>query len=304
MKKTPLRLLVYRVLEGGKPYRVSKTFEVVLISLILINVVSVILESVTWLKNDYSIVFAWIERVSVCFFTLEYILRVWTCVENAKYRGRFGRFKYMVSFMAMIDLLAVLPSYMIFINFDLRIIRMLRMFRLLRVFKLGAYVGAIRLMTETLQKKKEQLLISLMFMLVMLFIVSSLMYYLEHDAQPEAFGSIPESVWWGVATLTTVGYGDVYPITGLGRFFGGLIALLGIGMFALPAGILASGLSEAFEQHDKIKEKKKILAKQGKAIPDMKESVELLAELEELSKEDYKYCPHCGKELPHPNGHG
>lgn len=124
----------------------------------------------------------------------------------------------------------------------------LRLFRLLRVLKIGRYSQSVALMAHVVRRKRSDLTVTALLLFVMLVIAASLMYYAEHDAQPEAFGSIPAAMWWGVATFTTVGYGDVYPITPLGRILGSFIAILGIGIFALPAGILASGFSEERER--------------------------------------------------------
>jgi len=145
----------------------------------------------------------------------------------------------------MIDLFAILPFYLpMIIPLDLRFIRAVRLFRLFRLFKLGRYSKALLLLKKVLKEKKEELILIIFVVILLLIIFSSLMYFIEKEAQPEAFSSIPEAMWWGIITLTTVGYGDVYPITPLGKIIGALIAFLGIGIFALPAGILASGLVE------------------------------------------------------------
>ena len=135
------------------------------------------------------------------------------------------------------------PSfYLPFImSIDGRILRLLRLFRLVRIFKMGRYSTAFRMIANVLNRRKEELLVTLTIVLLVLVLASSLMYYVEHEVQPEAFSSIPATMWWGVATLTTVGYGDVYPITSIGRVLGAFIAIMGVGIFALPAGIIASG---------------------------------------------------------------
>lgn len=148
----------------------------------------------------------------------------------------------------MIDLFAILPFYLPVFGIDLRFVRALRLMRLLRLLKLGRYSESIRTLGRVITYKKEQLISTLIALLIMLTVASSLMYYAEHEAQPEAFSSIPSAMWWGVATLTTVGYGDVYPVTALGRFLGTLVAMLGIGIFALPAGIIASGFEEEIQK--------------------------------------------------------
>jgi voltage-gated potassium channel len=129
----------------------------------------------------------------------------------------------------------------------------MRIFRLLRIFRLAKYIKALQIIKNVLKQKREELFISLVFVTFMLVMASCLIYYVENEAQPEAFSSIPAAMWWGAATLTTVGYGDIYPVTPLGRFLGSIIALLGVGLFALPTGILASGFSEQMSRKDKKK---------------------------------------------------
>jgi len=147
--------------------------------------------------------------------------------------------------MALIDLFAILPFYLpMLIPVDLRFLRALRLFRLLRLLKMGRYSNAMRVVGSILKRKRPELVVIFVIILVLLIISSSLMYYVENVAQPEKFGSIPETFWWSICTLTTVGYGDVTPVTPFGKVCAGFIALLGIGMFALPAGILASGFEE------------------------------------------------------------
>lgn len=123
-------------------------------------------------------------------------------------------------------------------------LRGLRIFRIFRLFKIARYLNALTLIRKVFAKKKEELVISPFATIFLLLITSTIMYYIENEVQPENFSSIPETMWWGIATLTTVGYGDVYPFTPLGKFLGGIIAIIGVGLFALPAGILASGFSD------------------------------------------------------------
>ena len=144
--------------------------------------------------------------------------------------------------MAVIDLLAILPFYLpMFIPIDLRFLRMLRLTRVLRVFKLNRYSKALNSISGVMRNKKDELLTTVFLMTFIIVISSTLIYYIEHEYQPEAFPNIVESFWWAIATLTTVGYGDVFPITGLGKVLASVIALSGIGLVALPTGIISSG---------------------------------------------------------------
>ncbi len=227
-------------------------FDFFIMALIVVNVVAVMLETVQTIASPYEPYFRAFEIFSVIVFTTEYALRLWACTCDPRYAGAIkGRIRFALSPMAIIDLLAILPFYLEFAALDLRFVRSLRLFRLFRVFKLARYSASMRTLVRVLDSKKEELFITLFVVLVMLVFSSSAMYYAENEAQPDKFDSIPSSLWWGVATLTTVGYGDVFPITPLGKLLGGLIAVLGVGIFALPTGILASGFAEEIQRNKK-----------------------------------------------------
>jgi voltage-gated potassium channel len=175
-------------------------------------------------------------------FTLEYALRVWSCVEGLRYRQPWrGRLRFIFSALALIDLLAVLPFYLSMGLLDLRFLHLVRRLRLLKVTR---YVRALHVIGQVGRRERAELLVTLGMIGLILLLVSSVMYSIESEAQPAKFGSIPDTMWWGVATLTTVGYGDVYPITPAGKVFSSLIAVLGLGLFAIPTGILASGFKQ------------------------------------------------------------
>jgi voltage-gated potassium channel len=221
--------------------------EIFLVVLIILNVTCLILETVQTLQDDFHTFFYYFDVTSVIIFTAEYVLRVWSITEEERYADPVsGRIKYMLSPIALCDLLSILPFYLPFIHADLRSLRLFRFLRLLRVFKLARYVKALASIRNVLIDKRHELLVSFVLMLFVLIISSALMFSVEHDAQPEKFSSIPATMWWGIATLTTVGYGDVYPITSLGKLLGGAITLVGIGLFAVPTAIIASGFSENF----------------------------------------------------------
>ena len=245
---------VFETLEKGTgDDKLSKRFDIFIMTLIILNVILVILETVEPIYLKYKHGLDLFEAVSVIIFTIEYLARVWTCTFMEKYQHPFwGRIRYIFSWVALIDLFAILPFYLpLVLAMDGRFMRILRLFRLVRLFKMGRYSTAFGLITKVFKRRKEELVISLTFLLVMLIFASGLMYYIEHEAQPEAFSSIPETMWWGVATLTTVGYGDVYPVTALGRFLGAIIAILGVGLFALPAGIIAAGFESELSKKRK-----------------------------------------------------
>ena len=252
-----LQLRVYDILvETEDDELIDRIVAVFLMILILINTVAVVLETVDELNEQYSAIFWSLEIVSVAIFTIEYFLRLWVAPLDPRYAKPFwGRVRYAFSLVAIIDLLAILPTFLpLIFPVDLRIIRFLRVFRLFRLFKMSRYVESLNTLDDVARSKKEELLVTLVMILMLLLFSSSLMYLVEHEAQPDKFPNIPSAMWWGVATLTTVGYGDVFPITPIGKLLGGFIAFLGIGMFALPTGILASGFAEEIQKRRQKKE--------------------------------------------------
>lgn len=251
MKKKIFELLSPSKTNQGLSYWI----DVFLIILISLNVIVVILESVAAINerfNDFFIVF---EVFSVSIFTIEYLLRLWVVNYLEAYQKPFwGNLKFALSPLAIIDLLSFLPFYFPFTGLDLRFLRLMRVMRVFRLFKIVRYANATSLISNLFREKRIELFISLIITLFLLLLSSCLMYFIENKAQPENFSSIPETMWWGICTLTTVGYGDMYPITAMGKVLAGIISILGIGLFALPTGILASGFSEQLE---KIKNKNK-----------------------------------------------
>lgn len=235
--------------------QISRGFDIFIMVLIVLNVLAVIIETVEPIYNKYYTLFYNFELFTIVVFSCEYVVRVWTCTLIERYSHPvWGRLRYITSLEAIIDLLAILPFYLpFFITTDARVLRILRLFRLLRVFKLGRYSVAFQLIINVLKKRKEELFITLTLLVVMLILAASLMYYIEHEAQPDVFTSIPATMWWAIATLTTVGYGDVFPITPLGKLLGSFIAILGIGIFALPTGIIATSFERELAERERNK---------------------------------------------------
>lgn len=236
---------LFEIIEAGASGDIiSKGFDLFMVCLIFLNVLAVVLETVGHLAERLGDLFFWFEIFSVAAFTIEYAARVWTCTEkpHEKYSHPItGRLRFMASPLALIDLLAILPFYLsVFVTFDLRF---LRVFRLLRILKLTRYSGAMDTLIVVFRNERKPLFAAITIMLTLLVFLSGIVYFLERDAQPEAFSSIPQAMWWGMATLTTVGYGDVVPVTVLGKVAGSVVTLMGLGMFALPAAILASGFT-------------------------------------------------------------
>jgi voltage-gated potassium channel len=241
------RKTVYRILSAGnRKDALSRRVDYFLICLIFFNTLNVVLSSVEHLEAQFRNIFISVEVIIVTIFAAEYILRVWSCIENPNYSGRtVGRVRYIFSPLALIDLLAIIPLYIIFSSYpNLVFLRLIRLIQLSRVFKLTRYTRSFRHIINVVKLKRDDLLVTMMVISVMIVISAGVIYQFEHNAQPESFPDIPSSIWWSIVTLTTVGYGDVVPITVGGRIFGSVISLLGIAFFALPAGIMASGFSE------------------------------------------------------------
>jgi len=243
----------YEVVEmdnTDKNDRLNTIFDTTIIIFIVINILAVIIESVPsmasvrWLMWSFGI----IEIVSVVVFTIEYLLRLWSVTSDPKYSHPFfGRIRFMFTFMPLIDLAAILPFYLTIIlpiGIDLRFMRIIRLFRFLRLIKVARYVSALKNITGVLNAKKADILITISIVVLLTLFSASLLYFIEHDAQPDKFKSIPDAMWWAICTLTTVGYGDIFPITWLGKLITAFITLLSIGLIALPAGIVVSGYQE------------------------------------------------------------
>ncbi|WP_440055180.1 ion transporter [Pseudoalteromonas sp. T1lg65] len=244
------------ILEATGPYRrVGHAIDIFLIVLILSNVVAIVLESEAKIAKAYKLEFFYFEMISVAIFAVEYLLRLWCCVDKFDYRTLEisewkKRVKYVFSPLAIIDLVAILPTIlMAFITFDLRFLRVIR---LLRIFKLTRYSRAMQLLLAAFKEESSSLLAAFFIMNVVLIMASCGIYLLEHDIQPDKFGSIPKAMWWAMATLTTVGYGDVVPITPLGQLFGGVITLLSMGMVAIPTGLLASSFANQLRKRREV----------------------------------------------------
>ena len=247
------KYIYYLLASSNSKGDASWYLDVFITLLIIFNIIAVVLASVRDIEIAYSTLFQKFEIFSVTIFTIEYVLRVWAITSVKRYAHPIkGRIHFIFSPIAIIDLLAILPFYIGLFTFDLRFVRILRLFRLFRIFKIARYIRAVSTINMVLKEKKEQLHISITLIMVMLLFVSSTMYYIENEAQPDVFSSIPETMWWGVATLTTVGYGDVYPITTLGKILGSVISILGVGLFALPTGILASGFMDVMGHQEVI----------------------------------------------------
>lgn len=247
--------------------RATHAVQCSIIVLILLNVVVAVIDTVEGIHSQFTHFFGAFEALSVIVFSVEYLLRLWTCVEDKRYDDHpvTGRLKFMLSPMALIDLVAIMPFYfpIVFHHTDLLFLRTVRLFRLFRILKLERYSESLHMFAGVLKRRKEELLVAALGVVVLVVLSSGLLYLTEHDAQPKQFSSVPQAMWWSVCTLTTIGYGDVTPITPAGKFLASLISFIGIAMVAVPTAILSAGFIEEIQHR----------------------------------KEITKVCPHCGKEL-------
>ncbi len=311
-----LRKRMAELLEQGYyAHRPSRILNLSLILLISLNVIAIFLESVDPIFEQYQQAFWYFEVFSVAIFTIEYLARMWSCIdleEAGDSSPIIGRIRYMLTPIALVDLIAILPFYLgLYVSIDLRFLRVLR---LLRLLKLTRYSPALGALLDVVRRESEALLAAVVVLLMMLVISAGGIYLLENELQPETFGSMPNSMWWAIVTLTTVGYGDVVPITTMGKMFAGLIGLIGIGMIALPAAIMASGFAENIrgrrqeygryvqrflkdgiideDERWKLEELRKELGL------DSDEALHLLHNLmQETRLKASTKCPHCGERL-------
>ncbi|HOO82734.1 MAG TPA: ion transporter [Alphaproteobacteria bacterium] len=215
--------------------------------LILFSLILFTLETELSFQSKFETTLTVINMIVAVLFGIEYGLRVWTCVENPKFQGKWGRLKFALTPLALIDLVAFLPTLIFIGDTSTYWLRIVRVVRILRLLKLGRYSSSIKMVVNSIRKSWRELVVTFCASLFFLYLSAVLLYFVESDAQPEGFGSIPRAIWWAVATLTTVGYGDVYPITALGKLCAGIIALIGVAIVALPAGILAGSFIEEFK---------------------------------------------------------
>ncbi len=227
--------------------------------IIILNIVALILESYAHIEAQYGREFELFEMFSIAIFTIEYIARVYVSDLHGS-----SRWKFIWSFYGLVDLFTILPFFLPYIiTVDLRVMRAIRLFRFIRVFKLGRFNNSFKTIMDVCASTKNEMMMTIFLASILLLISSTLMYFVESEVQPEKFKTIPHSLWWAISTLTTVGYGDVIPITPVGKILSSFIAIIGIAFVALPTGILSS------------------------------------AYMEELKKKRNMSCPHCGKTVNH-----
>ncbi len=278
----------------------SRIFDLTIMVLIVLNVVSITVSTFEPTDERVLILADAIEWVSVFIFSIEYILRLWTSDLLHPDKSRpVAMLKYIFSFMAIVDLLSILPFFLsMFLPMSTRVLDTLRIIRLLRVFKLHRYTSALSSMQKVLKRKAKLLTSSVSVIFVLIMITSIIIYNIESDAQPEVFINAFSGFWWSVATFTTVGYGDIVPVTTIGKLFSSVIAFLGVGLVAVPTGIISAGFVELDnERHEKAL--KKIVKEQEQESEDL---IKFVLEHEQglgetINNSHKKFCPYCGERV-------
>ncbi len=241
------RLRLFEIVEiGAADDRLSRAYDLFYTLTILLNLAATVLSTFDGAEAKYGTLFSWIEMVTVAAFAVDYILRLVTA--DFRYRGLSrgkATWKYIISFGGVIDLLSFLPVYLpFFFPAGAAAFRLVRVIRIFRLFRINAYYDSLSVITNVITSKKNQLVSSVCIILVLMLASSLCMYSLEHEAQPEVFKNAFSGIWWSASTLLTVGYGDIYPVTPLGKFLGIVITFLGVGMVAIPTGIMSAGFVE------------------------------------------------------------
>ena len=248
---------VFEIIEVGAPGDyVSRVYDFFGAIAIIINLIVSIMYTFEDVRAEAGDLLLCIEGLTVAFFTVDYALRVWTAhyLRPDQVRKK-AVWKYMVSFTGLVDLFSFLPYYLpFFFPAGVAAFRMLRVVRIFRLFRINAYYDSLNVITAVISSKRQQI-ISSVYIIVILMLASSLcMYSLEHEAQPEVFENAFSGLWWSVSTLLTVGYGDIYPITPAGQMIGIMITVLGVGMVAIPTGIISAGFVEQYSRLKRISE--------------------------------------------------
>ncbi len=261
-----LRKRTWEIVEVARPGdKASRIFDVTILGLIVINVIAFSIESIPAVKTHYGGGLRLIELVSITVFTIEYVLRVWSCVEDPRYRHPVsGRLAFVRRPLLLIDLAAILPFFIYILGIDLRYLRAVRLLRVLRLAKLGRYYPSLKLIIDVVWNKKSELLLIAAFMLIVTLIAGSLIYTLEHPQQPQNFTDIPSTIAWSLNALAKLNLGGVYPVTPWGKTLFSVIGILGTLIFALPTAVIVAGFMDEWKAKNRT---------------------------------DMIKCPHCGKEI-------
>jgi voltage-gated potassium channel len=249
MGKGTTRGRLYQLIHAQPTTRGARWTQGSIQLLILLNVAAAVLETADPVGTTYRTEFLLFEWFSVSIFSVEYIVRLVACTGNERFCAPVsGRLRYAITPLALIDLVAIVPAFLPWLGVDLRGFRALRLMRVFRILKMARYSKAIQSLGRAVTSKREELIVTVFAMSVLLVLAASVLFFAESEAQPDVFSSIPAAAWWAVATLTTVGYGDMAPVTAIGKVAASLVAILGLALFALPAGVLASAFMEQLKK--------------------------------------------------------
>ena len=251
------RKRIFEIIEIGAPDDyVSRIYDVINLLSIVVNLTVSILSTFDQFQAQYGVLLLTIEEITVAFFAVDYLLRLWTaqCL-RPKLSEPKALLRYIFSFNGIVDVLSFLPYYLpIFFPTGTVAFRMFRVMRFFRLFRINAYYDSLNVITEVIVSKSQQIISSLFIILVLMLASSLCMYSLEHEAQPEVFTNAFSGIWWATSTLLTVGYGDIYPITSAGKIFGIFSTFLGVGMVAIPTGIISAGFVDQYSRIKRISE--------------------------------------------------
>ncbi len=264
MTQMGLRYRLYRQMEpNARESRGLSPFNLFIVVLVLLSFLALALETEPTMNEDWMLAIQYFNVAIIVIFAFEYLLRLWAAGEDPQYRGVMGRVRYIFTGYALADLIAFLPEmlWLLFAPDDSnqQVIMVLRVLRLARLAKISRFIPAFDVLGATLSRAGQQLFTTLAMAMALVYISAVVLYFVEGvgGEQQESFASIPRSIWWAITTLTTVGYGDVYPITPVGKMFASVIAIAGIGMVALPAGVFASAFSDELRERETAKLKRR-----------------------------------------------
>lgn len=241
---------LYLIFEEPSQHKYGKYVQTFIFVNIFISILIMFLETEESL-NIYSSLFYKINSINIVLFTIEYILRVYAYGYKTKDNKKHTRLKYTLTPMMIIDLIAILPFYLTILGVNTNFLRALRVIRIFKLFKVAKFFQFDELIIEILSEKKEEFMFIFIAIMILLFTMTPLTYYAEHDAQPEVFKSMTDALWWAVITFTTIGYGDMYPITTTGKIITSVISILGIAFYAIPGSIFTAGLLEKLNKRKK-----------------------------------------------------
>lgn len=248
-----LQLRIYNYLEHPNTTKLGNYVQFFIFFNILVSITILFLQTEKSLK-EYSDIFSTINNITLSIFLIEYIFRQYSAGVNSKYRGFFGRIKFSLTPFMLLDLIVLLPFFLSFLGVELSFLRSLRFIRIFRIFRLAKFTEFDEMIVSICKEHKEEFFYILSSSFFLLIVLSSLVYYFENPVQPEVFSSMTDTMWWAIITFTTVGYGDMYPVTAGGKILTTITAVLGIAFYAIPGSIFTSSLIEKLEEKKRKKQ--------------------------------------------------